>query len=104
MGMTPTLVSVDEYLPRPIVRIATTSSGRYWRETSAKKTKTQRAILFFLHERSKRWNIFVIQEQRIQLSPMRYRVSAICVVLGPEPDEQIFTLPRFLRIEVLSPG
>jgi Uma2 family endonuclease len=30
-------------------------------------------------------------------------VPDVCVVLGPEPDEQIFTAPPFLCIEILSP-
>jgi Uma2 family endonuclease len=49
------------------------------------------------------WNIFVIQEQRVQVSPSRFRVPDIWVVAGPEPDEQVFTEPPFLCVEVLSP-
>jgi Uma2 family endonuclease len=30
-------------------------------------------------------------------------VPDVCVALGPEPDEQIFTTPPFLCIEILSP-
>lgn len=66
-------------------------------------SKAQRAILFYLWERRKRWKIFAIQEQRVQLSPTRYRIPDICVVVGPEPDEQIFTSLPFLCIEILSP-
>jgi Uma2 family endonuclease len=65
--------------------------------------KLQRALLLYLHGRHREWNIFVIQEQRIQISPSRFRVPDICVVAGPEPDEQVFTEPPFLCVEVLSP-
>lgn len=59
--------------------------------------------MVYFHERSQFWNVFVIQEQRVQISPTRYRVPDICVMLGPEPNEQIFTKPPFLCVEVLSP-
>ena len=39
----------------------------------------------------------------MQVSRTRYRVPDICVFVGPEPDEQIFTQPPFLCIEILSP-
>ena len=42
-------------------------------------------------------------EQRVQIGPTRFRVPDICVVAGPEPDEQILTSPPFLCIEILSP-
>src|SRR5207248_153563 len=43
------------------------------------------------------------QALRVRVSATRYRVPDICVVAGPEPDEQVFTSPPFLCIEVLSP-
>jgi Uma2 family endonuclease len=45
----------------------------------------------------------VYPELRIQVGPRRYRVPDVCLVVGPEPDEQIFTRPPFLCIEILSP-
>jgi Uma2 family endonuclease len=66
-------------------------------------SKAQKELLFFLHERRKLWNLFPIQELRVQVSRTRYRVPDICVVVGPEPDEQILTRAPFLCIEVLSP-
>jgi Uma2 family endonuclease len=39
----------------------------------------------------------------MRISPSRYRVPDVLVVLGPEPDEQILTNPPFLCIEILSP-
>ncbi len=105
MGMTPTLVSVDEYLHTVRKPDCDFVDGAILERNVGEKDhgKAQRAILFFLHERSEQWNIFVIQEQRVQLSPTRYRVPDICVVAVPEPDEQIFTSPPFLCVEILSP-
>jgi Uma2 family endonuclease len=45
----------------------------------------------------------VYPELRIQVGPGRYRVPDVCLVVGPEPDEQILTRPPFLCIEILSP-
>jgi Uma2 family endonuclease len=105
MGITPTLVCVDEYLHTVYKPDCDYVDGMVLERNVGEKDhgKAQRAMLFYLHERSGQWNIFVIQEQRIQLSPTRYRVPDLCVVLGPEPDEQIFTSPPFLCIEILSP-
>src|SRR5205814_4769149 len=49
------------------------------------------------------WGIHVFPEQRVQVSRTRFRVPDICVVAGAEPDEQIFTKPPLLCIEILSP-
>jgi Uma2 family endonuclease len=65
--------------------------------------KLQRALIVYFHERRAAWGINVFPEQRVQVSATRFRVPDICVVLGPEPAEQIFTKPPFICIEILSP-
>ena len=47
-------------------------------------------------------SLFVLVEQRIRVSATRYRVPDVCAMLA-EPDEEVFTEPPFLCIEVLSP-
>jgi Uma2 family endonuclease len=42
-------------------------------------------------------------ELRVQVRRTRFRVPDVCLVAGPEPDEEILTQPPFLVIEVLSP-
>jgi Uma2 family endonuclease len=105
MGALPTLVSVDEYLHTSYRPDCDYVDGVILERNVGGKdhSKLQRAILFYLWERRNLWNIFPIQELRVQLSPTHYRVPDICVVVGPEPDEQIFTSPPFLCIEILSP-
>ncbi len=44
---------------------------------------------------------FGCAEQRVQVSPTRFRIPDVCVVLG-KPDRQIFRTPPFLCIEILS--
>jgi Uma2 family endonuclease len=47
-------------------------------------------------------NWFVTIETRIKVSPTRFRVPDVCVYTV-EPDEQVFSTPPFVVIEVLSP-
>ena len=62
----------------------------------------QSAIVAWLYNRRKALNIGVWAEQRVQVRPTRFRVPDVCVTLGT-PDEQIFTEPPFICIEILSP-
>ena len=67
-------------------------------------SKQQARLTAFFFARRKTGNLNVFPEQRIQVSPKRFRVPDVCVTLGPEPDEQVFTRPPFLCIEILSPS
>jgi len=64
--------------------------------------RLQGEVMFYFRLRRKEWGITVVPEQRVQVSPTRFRIPDICVVKG-EPTEQIFRTPPFLCIEVLSP-
>jgi len=63
--------------------------------------RLQRELLVYFHARRREWGVCVVPEQRVQVSPTRFRVPDVCVVLG-EPGEQIFKSPPFICIEVLS--
>jgi Uma2 family endonuclease len=41
-------------------------------------------------------------EQRVQVKGTRFRVPDICVYFGEEPEEQVFRVPPFLVVEILS--
>lgn len=105
MGAARTLVSIDEYLHTAYDPDCDYVDGVVLERNVGEKdhSKLQRELLLYLHERRKLWNIFVIQEQRVQVSRTRFRVPDICVIVGPEPDEQIFISPPFLCVEILSP-
>jgi Uma2 family endonuclease len=62
----------------------------------------QAALIAWFYARRKELGIQVFPEQRIRVSGSRYRVPDVCVTIGL-PDEQIFTTPPFLCIEILSP-
>lgn len=65
-------------------------------------SKLQAFFIAWFYTRGKELGLRVYPEQRVQVSASRYRVPDICVTIG-EPDEQIFTTPPFLCIEILSP-
>jgi Uma2 family endonuclease len=65
--------------------------------------KLQGAVFACFYNRRKEWSIHVFPEQRVQVSPTRFRVPDVCVVAGPEPDEQILRTPPLICIEILSP-
>jgi len=62
----------------------------------------QTAIAIYFGNRRKQWGINVVVEQRVQVSPTRFRIPDVCVILG-EPDGQILRKPPFICIEVVSP-
>ena len=53
--------------------------------------------------REDEWNIWVLPEQRVQVSPSRYRVPDVTLLDRSLPEEQILTHPPVAVFEVLSP-
>ena len=99
-----TLISVEEYLRTSYRPDCDYVDGEVVERNLGERdhSSTQKALILYLGNREAQWGIQVFPEQRVQVSPARYRVPDICVVLG-KPAEQIFTAPPFLCIEVLSP-
>ena len=64
--------------------------------------RLQMAIAAYYYNRRKELGIVAVPEQRVQVSPTRFRVPDVCVAVG-EPGEQIFRKPPFICIEILSP-
>ena len=65
-------------------------------------SKLQIVLGAWFYARRNELGIEAFSEQRVQISPSRYRLPDICVTLG-EPEGQIFNAPPFLCIEILSP-
>jgi Uma2 family endonuclease len=62
----------------------------------------QTAIAAYFRNNRKKWGINVVVEQRVQVSPSRFRIPDVCVIVG-DPDGQILRKPPFICIEVVSP-
>ena len=99
-----TPISVSEYLSTSYRPDCDYVDGRIVERNVGEKdhSKLQAQLTIYLGARAKQWRIHVFVEQRVQVKATRFRVPDVCVVLGQEPDEQIFTAPPFICVEVLS--
>jgi Uma2 family endonuclease len=61
------------------------------------------ALILWFGQHQQEWNIEVLPEQRIQISPTRFRVPDVCLISLDYPVEQILTRPPLACIEILSP-
>jgi len=103
MGLT-TLVSCEEYLRASYDPDVDYVDGELEDRNVGEKDHSSFQIFLasHLHVRRKELGIRIFPEQRVRISPTRYRVPDICVTIG-SPDEQVFTKPPFLCVEILSP-
>jgi Uma2 family endonuclease len=98
-----TLISVEEYLTTVYEPDCDYVDGEVLERNVGEKDhgKLQKKLLRYLEDHYPQF--FTIQEQRVQVSRSRFRVPDVCLVAGPEPEEQIFRTPPFLCIGILSP-
>jgi len=101
---TAALVSVDEYLRASYRPDCDYVDGELEERNLGEKDHSalQREIIFFFRTRQKEWGTFSFPEQRLQISPRRFRVPDVCITLGKAPDQQIFNEPPFICVEILS--
>src|SRR5205807_1054830 len=90
---------------RATTRIATTwtasSRSGIWERTITRISRRRSRFVSAIG--APNGGVYAVVEQRVQVSPTRFRIQDICVVLGGRPKEQIFTTPPFICIEILSP-
>jgi len=102
---TSALVSVEEYLSTVYEPECDYVDGVLEERNVGEQdhSRLQTLLIAFLAGLEKKLGIRVFADQRVQVKPSRFRVPDICVTVGPKPEEQIFTKPPFLCIEILSP-
>jgi Uma2 family endonuclease len=102
---TATLVSMEEYLATSYRPDCDYVDGTLVDRNVGQKdhSKVQRGIIRWFGECRRALRVDAFPEQRVQVNRQRCRVPDICVVRLPEPDEQVFTQPPYICIEVLSP-
>src|SRR5271157_2378992 len=62
-------------------------------------------LLFRLfYDNRDEWAVRASPEQRMQISPSKFRVPDVCVMHRETPKEQVVTHPPLICIEILSPG
>jgi Uma2 family endonuclease len=63
----------------------------------------QKFLITFLASREEQWGIRVMQENRVQVKPTRYRIPDVCVLSEDAPFGGITRTTPLLCVEVLSP-
>jgi Uma2 family endonuclease len=98
------LVSLEEYLTTTYHPDYDYLDGALVERTVGQKdhSKLQGAVFVWFYGR-KELRLTAFIEQRVKVAGWRFRISDICVVPLPEPDEQIFSQPPYICIEILSP-
>jgi Uma2 family endonuclease len=101
---TGTLVSVEEYLNTSYHPDCDYIDGRIVERNVGERdhSELQAELIIYLSALRSKLGLHIFPEQRVQISPTRYRVPDICVVVGPRPSTQILQEPPFLCIEILS--
>ena len=99
-----TLVSVEEYLSTGYSPDREYLDGRIVERNLGEKThsRIQRKLIVYLDARSAELGIEVFTEQRVQVSPTRFRIPDVTVVKTSQFQGEIFTDPPHLCIEILS--
>jgi Uma2 family endonuclease len=106
MSSTQQLVSIDEYMHSSYEPDAEYVEGRIVPRPMPEKphSKMQSYLIRELCRAGEPLGYQVWPEQRVrtQADPPRYRVPDLCLTIG-EPDEDVFTEPPLLCVEILSP-
>jgi len=102
---TATLIGVEEYLATSYRPDCDFVDGEVIERNLGTKdhSKLQGEIYAWFRDRRRELRLTAFPEQRVQVAPRRFRVPDVCVFPLPEPDEQIFTQPPYICIEILSP-
>jgi Uma2 family endonuclease len=99
-----TQVSVDEYLHTSYDPDRDYIDGevveRLVGEFEHSRSQSMSAALLVGQE--KKWGTLALTEQRVQVTPTRYRIPDVCVLAPGAPRERIIRHPPLLCIEILS--
>ncbi len=100
-----TAVTVDEYLHTPYRPDCDYVDGEVIeRNVGEFQHSTLQAIVMrMLFEFARTLPIRVNPELRMRVSPTRFRIPDICVMLKSQRSEPVLTAPPFLCIEIVSP-
>jgi Uma2 family endonuclease len=101
---TPTLISLAEYLSTSYRPDCDYVDGEIRERNVGESERSilQAAITAWFWNHQREWEIEVRPEQRVQVSPTRYRVPDVCVLRGDQPREPIASTPPLICIEILS--
>ncbi|MGA2879361.1 MAG: Uma2 family endonuclease [Bryobacteraceae bacterium] len=98
------LVSVEEYLSTSYSPDREYVDGRIVERNLGEKTHSsiQRNLIGWFWDRRNQLPVKAFPEQRVQVSPTRFRIPDVTVVKTSQVQGEIFTAPPHLCIEILS--
>jgi len=100
-----TLVSIEEYLSSSYEPDCDYVDGVLEERNLGEydHSNLQAALVTYLRNRARLWNVRVVVELRIRVSATRVRVPDVCVILRERQIEQAPSKPPLVCVEVLSP-
>ncbi len=103
---TATQLSIDEYLDTSYRPDCDYIDGHLEKRNVGKfdHSNLQAVLVAFLFNHQREWNIRVLPEQRLRVSPTRVRIPDVCILSRDQPIEQIFSRPPLVCVEILSEG
>jgi len=99
-----TLVPVEEYLNTSYDPDREYVDGEVVERNLGEKTHStiQGNLILYFGARRKDWGVRAYPEQRVQISPTRFRIPDVTIVKVSQEQGEIFTNPPHLCIEILS--
>src|SRR3984957_20619504 len=99
-----TLVSVEDYLSTSYSPDREYIDGRIVERNLGELThgRIQRRLIVYFDLRSKELGIEVIPEQRVQVSPTRFRIPDVTVVKSSQVQGEIFPSPHHVCLAILT--
>ena len=99
------LVSVEEYLASSFDPDCEYVEGRVLERNVGRRrhSHAQGYAYAWFWNRREALGLEPYVEQRIEVSPGKYRVPDLLLVRMPAPDEEVFTTPPLMCLEVMSP-
>jgi Uma2 family endonuclease len=102
---TGTLIAVEEYLRTSFDPDCDFIDGEVFQRNVGKKKHSyaQLKIGYWFEIRIQTLRLQALTELRMQVGPGRIRIPDVVVCEIPLPDEEVFTSPPYLCVEVMSP-
>ena len=99
-----TLIPVEEYLHTTYDPDREYVDGEVVERNLGEKTHStiQANLIAYFATRRKEWGVRAYPEQRVQVSPTRFRIPDVTVIRLSQEQGEIFTSPPHLCIEILS--
>ena len=104
MAATPVLIPVEEYLNTSYHPDCDYIDGQVLERNMGEKphARLQRFFILYLAQHEDQWQIDILPEQRLQITPTRYRIPDVMATSLGGPDELVVRTAPLLCIEIFS--